>query len=60
MGFIPYGVISKSHGLAGAVRLITHSGELSNLESIDSVYFRLGDTEEFMHLGIKGLWDRGW
>ncbi|NIX14472.1 MAG: 16S rRNA processing protein RimM [Candidatus Dadabacteria bacterium] len=36
------------------MRLIIHSGDLSNLESIDSVYIRTGDTEEFTRYNIEG------
>lgn len=54
MGFIPYGVISKSHGLAGGVRLIIYSCDTSNLDFIESLYIQDGDTEEFTKYNIEG------
>ncbi|NIT13515.1 MAG: 16S rRNA processing protein RimM [Candidatus Dadabacteria bacterium] len=54
MGLIPYGVISRPHGLGGGVRLITYSGDLSNLEFIKSVYIKIGESEEFTRYNIEG------
>ncbi|NIP37482.1 MAG: 16S rRNA processing protein RimM [Candidatus Dadabacteria bacterium] len=53
MGFIPYGVISKSHGLRGGVRLIIYSADPSNLGVLESVYIKAGDTDKFTEYNIE-------
>lgn len=52
MGLIPYGVISKSHGLRGEVRLVPYSKDFSNLRFLESVYIKIDGSADFKKYGI--------
>lgn len=52
MGLIPYGVISKSHGFSGKVRLIPYSRDFSNLDFIESLYIKIGKAADFTKYDI--------
>jgi len=54
MGLFPYGVISKSHGFSGGVRLVPYSRDFSNLDFIKSVYIKTGGSTDFKKYDILG------
>jgi 16S rRNA processing protein RimM len=54
MGLFPYGVISKSHGFGGEVRLLPYSRDFSNLDFIKSVYIKTGNSADFKKYDILG------
>lgn len=59
MGFVPYGVIVKTHGLNGEICVVTFSGDFSNLEHIQNIYLKTDHKNTFRKYCINSYFLNG-
>ncbi len=52
MELIPFGKITKTHGVKGELKILPYSRRLDNLSTIERLYIKLGDRQKPLELTI--------
>ena len=59
MGFVPYGVIVRTHGIKGDICVVAFSRDFSNLEHINNIYLKAGHKNTFRKFRINSYFLNG-